>query len=185
MGAKRPPACQNKAYVEIDLQLLRSTGEIRIISEPIIAPTITSKVPRGKFEITYTSELFDIMKELGNKKIEVLSYILDHKDGNNALNITNAQLAKKLNISRPTVIDTMKILTEADLIKRENSVIMVNPRLMVKGNQLREAWLVRKYEEIDETQEAIYENAIDVSIDPQYSFSNDGTIVQRAIESKK
>ena len=184
MGAKRPPACQNKAYVEIDLELLESTGEIRIISAPIVAPTITTKVPKGKFEITYTAELFDIMKTLGNKKIEVLSYILDHKDGNNTLNMTNLQLSKTLGVARQTVVDTMKILQDANLVKRKNSVIMISPKLMVKGNQLREAWLVRKYEEIDEKQEAIYENAIDVSIDPQYSFSNDGTIVQRAIESK-
>lgn len=185
MGANRPPACQNKAYVEIDLELLKSTGEIRIISAPIIAPTITTKVPRGKFEITYTAELFDIMKTLGNKKIEVLSYILDHKDGNNSLNMTNMQLAKALGVSRPTVIDTMRILQEADLVKRQNSVIIINPKLMVKGNQLREAWLVRKYEEITDKQEELERNAIDVDVDPQYSFTDDGSVVQKAISKKR
>lgn len=148
--ANRPPTCKKTAYVEIDLQLLETTGEIKIISEPIIAPTITEKVPRGKFEITYTAELFNIIKMLGNKKIEVLSYILEHKDGNNSLNITNTELAIATNASRPTVIDTMKILQEADLISRKGTVIMVSPRLMIKGNQLREAWLMRKYEEISD-----------------------------------
>ena len=180
MGANRPPACKTKAYVEIDLELLESTGEIRIISAPIVAPTITTRVPRGKFEITYTAELFDIMKTLGNKKIEVLSYILDHKDGRNSLNATNTQLAELTGISRKTVIETMKILQEANLVKRQNSVILISPKLMVKGNQLREAWLMRKYEEIDEKQEALSDNAIDVDIDPQYSFTEDGTVVQKA-----
>lgn len=185
MGANRPPACKNKAYVEIDLGLLESTGEIRIISAPIIAPTITTKVPRGKFEITYTAELFDIMKTLGNKKIEVLSYILDHKDGRNSLNATNTQLAKLTGISRKTVVETMKILQEAELIKRQNSVILISPRLMVKGNQLREAWLMRKYEEIDERQEKFYADAIDADVDPQYSFTDDGSVVQKAISKKR
>ena len=180
MGANRPPACKEKAYVEIDLELLKSTGEIRIVSEPIIAPTITTKVPRGKFEITYTSELFNILEKLGNKKIQVLSYILDHKDGSNALNMTNTQLAQTLHIARKTVVETMKILSDAHLINRENSVIMVNPQLMVKGNQLREAWLMRKYEEIDERHKDIYANAIDVEVDSQFSFVHDGTIVQKA-----
>ena len=180
MGAKRPPACQEKAYVEIDLELLRATGEIRITSSPIIAPTITTNVPRGKFEITYTSELFGILEKLGNKKIQVLSYILDNKDGNNSLNMTNTQLSKQLGIARQTVIDTMHILEDANLVKRQNSVIMISPGLMVKGNQLREAWLMRRYQEIDEQQDIIDAHAIEVSVDPQLSFTEDGSIVQRA-----
>lgn len=180
MGAKRPPACQKKAYVEIDLEMLEATGEIRIISSPIIAPTITERVPRGKFEITYTAELFDIMKSLGNKKIEVLSYILDNKDGNNCLNMTNLQLSKAIGVARQTVIDTMKILTDAGLVQRQNSVIMISPRLMVKGNQLREAWLMRKYEEIRDEHVDFENNAINVKIDSQFEFLQDGTIVQRA-----
>ena len=183
MGAQRPPACKNKAYVEIDLEMLESTGEIRIVGEPIIAPTITTKVPRGKFEITYTSELFDIMKTLGNKKIEVLSYILDHKDGNNSLNMTNTELAKVTNSSRPTVIETINILREAHLITRKGTVLMVSPGLMVKGNQLREAWLMRKYEEIDDSRKDL-SDAIDVNIDPQYLFDEDGNVIQKAISVK-
>ena len=184
MGANRPPACTEKAFVEINLDLLKSTGEIRIIGDPIIAPTIIEKVPRGKFEITYTSELFDIMKTLGNKKIEVLSYILDHKDGNNSLNMTNVELSKTIGVARQTVVDTMRILRDARLIKRKGSVISISPKLMVKGNQLREAWLMRKYEEIEDRQEA-YINAIDVDVDPQYSFSDNGAIFQKAIDCKK
>ena len=180
MGAKRPPALQRRAYVEIDLDALESTGEVKIVGSPIIAPTITERVPRGKFEITYTAELFDIMKSLGNKKIEVLSYMLDHKDGNNSLNMTNTQLAQAVGTSRPTVIETMKTLADAGLVGRKGSVIMISPKLMIKGNQLREAWLMRKYEEITEEQAEIEANAIDVEVDNQLSFTQDGTIVQKA-----
>ena len=180
MGAHRPPACDRRAYVEIDLDLLESTGEIRIVGNPIIAPTITTHVPRGKFEITYTAELFNIMKELGNKKIEVLSYILDHKDGNNSLNMTNVQLAKTVGVARQTVVDTMRVLQSANLVTRDNSVIMVSPQLMVKGNQLREAWLMRRYEEIDAAKDSALKKAIDATIDDQYVFTEDGTIVQKA-----
>ena len=179
MGANRAPACKTKAYIELDLKLLQETGEIRMIGQPIIAPTITEKVPRGKFEITYTAELFNIMKTLGNKKIEVLSYILDHKDGSNALNMTNAELSAATGISRPTVISTMKILQDAGLIGRKGSVIMVSPKLMVKGNQLREAWLMRRFEETLENT-IDFSDSIDTTIDDQYTFLNDGSIVQKA-----
>ena len=180
MGAKRPPSCTKRAYVEIDLELLESTGEVRIIGSPIIAPTITTKVPRGSFEITYTSELFGILEKLGNKKIQVLSYILDNKDGNNTLNMTNTELAERTNISRKTVVETINILKDADLLQRKGSVIMISPNLMVKGNQLREAWLMRKYEEIRDNDTYNYTNAIDVTVDNQLSFTNNGEVVQRA-----
>lgn len=180
MASKRPPSLKRRAYIEIDLELLEHTGEIKLIGSPIIAPTITERVPRGKFEITYTAELFDIMRSLGNKKIEVLAYILDHKDGNNSLNMTNIELSKAVGVARQTVVDTMNILKNAELVGRKGSVIMISPRLMVKGNQLREAWLMRKYEEITDEQAELEANAIEANIDPQLEFNANGDIFQRA-----
>ncbi len=174
MGSKRAPAIKEKAYVEIDLALLRQTGEIKITGAPIIAPEVTQKVPRGSFEITYCAELFDIMKELGNRKIQVLAYLLDHKDGNNCLNRTNSQLAEAIGVSRPTVIETIKTLSEAGLARRENSVLMISPGLMVKGSQVREAWLMRKYVSMPENSEPL-----DSVIEDQLAIGEDGDIVER------
>jgi DNA-binding transcriptional ArsR family regulator len=182
MSANRPPACQKKAYIEIDLDQLQETGEICPIGTPIIAPTITQKVPRGKFEIAYTAELFSIMEKLGNRKIQVLSYILDNKDGNNCLNMTNSQLATAIGVSRPTVIDTVKILQDAGLVRRKNSVIMVSPHLMIKGDQIREAYIMRKFEELPPAALEDKGGAVDVEVNPQYSFTADGEIVQDAKE---
>lgn len=185
MSAKRPPAIQKECYIRVDYDALRESGELVPIGEPFVAPTITSKVPRGKFEIVYTADLFDIVDKLGNQKMQVLKYLLENKDGNNCLNMTNTQLAKAIGCSRPTVIDTLKIMADADLIKRENSVIMVSPNLMIKGNQQREAYLVRKYEEITQESYDAYQNAIDYDVDPQLSFTNSGEIVQKAIKVKE
>lgn len=180
MPAKRPPAVQKKAYVEIDYDALQTTGEIKIVSEPIVAPTITTKVPRGKFEITYTAELFGILEKLGNKKIQVLSYLLDHKDERNQINMTYPQLMKATGTSRQTVASTLSILSNAGLISRQNSVIMISPGLMVKGNQMREAYLMRRYQEMDQEIIDIQENAIDVEVNEQLEFTQNGAIVQRA-----
>ena len=77
MPAKRPPAIQDKMYVEIDRIAYEKYGVFEPKGTPILAPTITTKVPRGKFEVVYTSVLFDILKELGNKKIKVFEWMLD------------------------------------------------------------------------------------------------------------
>ena len=185
MGAKRPPALERRAYVEIDLELLQSTGDIRIISAPIIAPTITQKVPRGKFEVTYTAELFGLLEKLGNKKIEVFSYLLDKKDGNNCINTTIRNIAEDTHTSLQTVQSTINILRDSGLIARKGSVYMISPNLMVKGNQVREAWLMQKYEELSDNAFNAYQDAIDVDVDPQYSFDEKMEVIQRSTEAPR
>jgi len=169
MSSNRPPALKTKAYVEVDIDLLRSTGEIRITGEPIIAPTITEKVPRGKFEIVYMAELLDLMQKLGNKKIKVLQYLLEKKDGYNQINATNVRIAKETNVSRQTVVDTLKILKDANLARRDGTVLMLSPNLAVKGNVSREAYLMRRYEELPADGKEI----LDADINPQFMFGED------------
>ena len=149
--ASRRARAVTKTYVEIDQKLLEETGEIKIISDPIRCPVITTKCPRGQFEVTYTAELFNVMKELGNKKIEVFTWLLDHKDGNNCVNTSLRQMAENLNISYPTAQSAVKTLKEADLLTQKGSVYMISPNLMVKGSQIREAYLMRKFEEMGES----------------------------------
>lgn len=183
MPSKRPPSIQKKAYVEIDYQTLNDTGEVKIISSPIIAPTITTKVPRGKFEIVYTAELFGILDKLGNKKIQVLSYLLENKDGTNQLNMTNTEIAKNIGVARKTVIETMKVLESADLLRRKGTVVMLSSNFMVKGNRIREAFLMQKFQEISPKEEE-FEDAIPVEVEDQLSITPSGEIAQRAKEVK-
>lgn len=183
MSANRPPAVTKKVYIELDEQYLRE-GKLVPIGAPIIAPTVTSSVPRGKFEIVYTAELFGILERLGNKKIEVLSYLLENKDSNNCLNMTNVEIAENINVSRKTVVETIKILQDANLVRKKHSLLMFSPNLMVKGNQQREAYLMRKYVEIGNNMEALdppTQNVINATVDEQYTMDLEtGEIIQRA-----
>lgn len=138
---------ESKCYVEIDREALYSTGEVKIVGKPIDVAEQEQKTPRGGFEIAYMSALFDIFDKLGGKKYLVLQYILKHKDGMNCLNITNSELAEKVGVGRNTVIDTMKILTDAGLITRKGTVIRLSARVFVKGDAQKEAYIMRKFVE--------------------------------------
>ena len=59
---------------------------------------------------------------------------------------------------------------------------MISPNLMVKGNQVREAWLMQKYEELSDNAFDAYQNAIDVEVDPQYSFNEKMEVIQHSTE---
>ncbi len=183
MSSKRPPAVQKRGYIEIDLNRLYETGEIQTIGEPIIAPTVTTRVPRGKFEIVYTTKLFGILDKLGNKKIQVLSYLLDHKDETNQLNMTNTEIANNIGVARKTVIETMKVLESADLLHRKGTVVMLSANFMVKGNRIREAYLMQKFEELSPKEEE-FEDAIPLEVEEQLSITPSGEIAQRAKEIK-
>lgn len=137
-----------EGYIRFDIALWRTTGEIRPIGKPIICPTKTVKVPKGKFEITYTAAFFEILGKLGSKKIKVFSYLLDNKNGQNFLNTNLRKIAKGADTSLKTAQETVKILREAGLLKVEGTLYMVSPHLMMKGNQLKEAYLMQKFIEM-------------------------------------
>lgn len=178
MSSQRPSAVQKKGYIEIDLEHFYSTGEVVAISDPIVAPTITTKIPKGKFEIVYTAQLFGILEKLGNRKIQVLNYLLDQKDGSNCLNMTNTEISKNTGVSRKTVVETMNVLSDAGLISRKNSVIMLSPNFVIKGNRIREAYLMQKFEEMqNDTTDKL--PILDSKIEGQLELSAEGDIVER------
>ena len=142
---------QNKYYIEID-PCYKDTGEIKVIGEPINVAEQEQITPRGGFEIAYMSALFDIFGKLGGKKYLVLQYILKNKDVMNCLNITQRQLAEKVQVSLQTVNDTMKILTDAGLIVRKGTVIRLSTGAFVKDDASKEAYIMRKFREEKENE---------------------------------
>lgn len=142
---------QHKWYVEID-SIFQETGEIVIIGEPIDVAEVMKTTPKGNFEIAYMSALFEIFDKLGGKRYKVLEYILKHKDSMNCLNITNTELAEKVGCSRPVVIETIKILTDAGIVTRKGTVLALSPKVFVKGNAQREGYIMSHFREMQESE---------------------------------
>lgn len=143
---------ENKWYVELDPDALKN-GNMVMVGKPINVAEQEQKTPRGGFEIAYMTALFDIFDKLGGKKYIVLKYLLAHKDGMNCINITNTQLAEACKVGRNTVVDTMRILTDAGLVTRKGTVIRFSPRAFIKGDAKKEAYIMRKFTEEQEQSE--------------------------------
>lgn len=136
-----------EGYVQIDLQALHETGELKIISEPIVADASITKCDRNGFEITYLAYLFDVFDQLGGQKYKVFKYIVEHKSADNTLIITNRELAKKCEVTVDTVSRTLKLLKEKGLIATRTGAIMVLPKIAHRGKAGREQFLMHKFEE--------------------------------------
>jgi len=100
-------------------------------------------------------DLLNILEVVGTKKMKVVNYIFENINTQENLFIgTHAEISKKLNISRPVVSKTFKLLVDSGLlIKRNNGIYMINPDIVIKGNTGKRMNLLVKYNEIKNNKE--------------------------------
>ena len=121
------------------------TGEI--VETTVIEKNIEQDF--GWFKV-WLLDLMNILELVGTKKMKVVNYIFENLNASNNLFIaTHEEISKKLNISRPVVSQTFKLLVEANLlIKKMNGVYMLNPDIIAKANSKKRTNLLIKYNEI-------------------------------------
>lgn len=138
-----------EGYVQIDLQALNETGEVKIIGDPFVADASLTKVDRNGFEITYLAYLFDVFDQLGGQKYKVFKYIVENKSSDNTLIITNRELADRCGVALSTVQEALKLLKEKKLIATRTGAIMLLPKIAHRGKAGREKYLMHKFQEFD------------------------------------
>lgn len=135
----------NVLYAGADEWVNTRTGET------ITANQIIKKTDRNGFMITYLSAIINLIETLGNRKMQVVKYILENMDkSNNTLIVTNRELAKEANVSLDTVSKTLTILKKAKIITSRTGAIMINPELVHRGNSSKEQYLLTKFQEFEE-----------------------------------
>lgn len=124
--------------------------------EEIVADEIIKKTPRNGFMITYLTAIIDLIDVLGNKKMQVVKFILKNMDkSTNTLIITTRELAVKSKTSLPTVVDTLKTLEKAHIITRKTGAIMIHPHLIHRGGSSKEKYLLARFQEWDKGDEGM------------------------------
>ncbi|HAT4274417.1 replication/maintenance protein RepL [Clostridium perfringens] len=132
-------------YAGSDEWVNSRTGEV------ITANQIIKKTDRNGFMITYLSAIINLIESLGNRKMQVVKYILENMDkSTNTLIITNRELARESKVSLDTVSKTLLILKKAKIITTRTGAIMISPELVHKGNQSKEQYLLTKFQEFEE-----------------------------------
>ena len=116
--------------------------------EEIVTDDVIKKTGRNGFMITYLSAIVQLIDNLGNKKMQVVKYILENMDkSTNTMIITTRELAIKSKTSRQTVIETLKILEEAQIIARKTGAIMIHSSLIHRGGESKEKYLLARFQE--------------------------------------
>lgn len=129
------------------------TGEI------IETNDVIKRTGRNGFMITYLTAIIQLIDSLGNKKMEVVKYILNEMDkSTNTLIITTEELAKKAKVSRQTVSDTLQKLEKAEIIKRRTGAIMIHGKLIHRGNEGKEKFLLARFQEFADNNSLLNED---------------------------
>ncbi len=97
----------------------------------------------------------------GGKKHIIVNYILDNVDlSNNTMIATTSELAKATSTSLQTVIPTLKIIEEGNIIKRKTGVLMLNPELLMRGDDQKQKYLLIEFGNFEQEANEKQENAL-------------------------
>ncbi len=116
---------------------------------------------RKQFWKCYLMDFLTVLGIIDNKQLDVFIYIVENTDQSSNLFIgTYKKIAKDVHVSEPTISKIMKKLQENDFVRKvQNGVWMVNPNLLMKGNDNKRQILLSYYQS-EEPVDAITHNRV-------------------------
>jgi len=149
----------NNDYKDTNLEYISNTqtlvGSKRKVlqdldtGEVISVDQITKRVYGTKnFIKVYLADLLQVLGLLESKPLDIFCYIVDNTNfSNNVFLGTYKKIAKDTGTSEPTIAKVMKKLQEGGYIKKiQSGAWLVNPSIMVKGNDFKQKGLIIQYE---------------------------------------
>lgn len=96
----------------------------------------------------YLMDFLSILGIFDNKQVDIFIYIVENTDPKSNLFIgTYKKIASDLHVSQATIATIMRKLIENHFVKRvQNGVLMVNPNILMKGNDTKRQILLSYYE---------------------------------------
>ena len=112
------------------------------------------------FHKVWMKNFINTLEIVGNQKSKLCFWIIDNLNKENQLCMTYRQIAEKTKISLDTVRVTMKLLLEADFLRKVNmGCYVVNPDVVYKGTRTGRLNVLNTYTDIEKSE------ASEVSVD--------------------
>lgn len=121
-----------------------STGEI------VDMAVVSIEERDFNFHKVWMRDLISKLELVGNAKTKLAYWIIENLNRENQLTMTYRQIADNTGLSLGTVKETMKILLDADFLRKVNmGVYMVNPNLLFKGTRDSRINILSMYSEAE------------------------------------
>jgi Firmicute plasmid replication protein (RepL). len=135
---------ENERYAIID----KETGSI-VVDSPDLHAILKKAYGQKAFWKLYMADYIQvILGSMDYKQLDVFMYIsLNTQPSTNLFIGTYEKIMKDCNVSKDTVYKLLKKLIEHNFIKRkQNGVYMVNPNIVMKGNNTKQNLLISYYD---------------------------------------
>lgn len=124
------------------------TGEL----EPVEMKVINQEWEKGKdqgFMKIWLGHIMSALDEIGNKKLEVVKFILENMDKNmNVLIMTQKEIAEEVGVSSRTVNRTIKALEQSNFLTAKTGAYYINPNVILRGTREKRLNILYKYNAI-------------------------------------
>ncbi len=117
--------------------------------EQVFVDQITKRVYGSKnFWKCYLMDFLTVLGIIDSKQLDVFIFIAENTNQSNNIFLgTYDHIAKQVGVSRPTIAKIMKKLQENNFIKKlQNGAWLVNPNILMKGNDHKRQILLSYYE---------------------------------------
>lgn len=117
--------------------------------EEILVDQITKRIYGSKnFWKCYLMDFLSILGVFDSKQVDVFIYIIENTNqSNNVFLGTYKKISKDVNVSEPTISKIMKKLQDNNFIKKiQNGAWLVNPNILMRGNDSKRQILLSYYE---------------------------------------
>lgn len=102
------------------------------------------------FHKVWMKNFINTLDLVGNQKTKLCFWIIDNLNKENQLCMTYRQISEKTNISLETVRITMKLLLEADFLRRVNTgCYVVNPDVLFRGSRSGRLNVLNTYTDVE------------------------------------
>lgn len=130
----------------------KNTGEELVINHQITKWTYDGAKTFWK---CYLMDFLNILGVIDSKQVDVFIYIVQNTNqANNMFIGTYRKIAAAVGVSHPTIATIMKKLQEHEFIEKiQNGVWLVNPNILVKGNDIKQRMILLSYRQHQQEQE--------------------------------
>ena len=143
---------KNMEYIA-DTQTLIGSKKRELVDvqtgEQIFVDQITKRVYGSKnFWKCYLMDFLTVLGIIDSKQLDVFVFIVENTNqSNNTFLGTYKHIAKEVGVSEPTIAKIMKKLQANNFIKKlQNGAWLVNPNILMKGNDTKRQILLSYYE---------------------------------------
>ena len=138
------------------------------------------------FHKVWMKNFINTLEIVGNQKTKLCFWIIDNLNKENQLCMTYRQIAEKANMSLDTVRVTMKLLLEADFLRRINmGCYVVNPDILFKGTRNGRLNVLTIQNDAEKQKQSEYEMSTDEKIESLQNTINDLNEVLKRLISEK